>query len=60
MLALIKAILDLGTGYRTYLAALGLLGLSVYQLSEGQVQPAIQSFLAALAAFGIRQAVSNL
>jgi hypothetical protein len=46
-------------GVKTYLAAAGLLGLALWQLSEGQYETAIQSFLAALAAFGLRQAVSR-
>lgn len=46
-------------GYKTYLSALGLLGLAVYQASEGAYQLALQSFLAALAAFGLRQAVAK-
>jgi hypothetical protein len=44
-------------GYKTYLAAAGLIGLSVYQLSQGQVEQAIQNLLAGLAAFGLRNAL---
>lgn len=51
--------MNLINGYKTYLAAAGLLGLALYQFSQGQVEAAIQSFLAALAAFGIRQALNG-
>lgn len=44
-------------GYRTYLAAAGLLGLAVYQVTHGEIEPGIQSMLAALAAFGLRAAL---
>ena len=46
-------------GKKTYLAVAGLLGLAVYQLSIGQPEPAVQSFLAALAAAGLRHAVAK-
>lgn len=46
------------TGYKTYLAAAGLLGLALYQFSQGQVELAIQSLLGAMAAFGLRQALN--
>lgn len=51
--------LDILKGFRTYLAAAGLLGLAVYQFSEGQYETAAQSFLAALAAFGLREALKS-
>lgn len=47
------------TGYKTYLAAAGLFGLGVYQISQGNMEVGIQSLLAGLAAFGIRTAVAN-
>lgn len=46
-------------GWKTYLAALGLLGLAIYQFSQGQIELAIQSLMAALAAFGLRQAIDK-
>jgi hypothetical protein len=46
-------------GKKTYLAAAGLFGLALYQFSVGQVDPAVQSFLAALAALGLRHAVAK-
>ena len=51
--------MELLSGYKTYLAAAGLLGLALYQFSQGQVEAAIQSFLGALAAFGLRQALNG-
>lgn len=46
-------------GYKTYLAAVGLLGLALWQFSQGEYPAAIQSFLAALAAFGLRHAIEK-
>lgn len=51
--------MNLLTGYKTYLAAAGLLGLAVYQFSQGQVELAMQSLLGAMAAFGLRQAMNG-
>lgn len=53
------ALLDLVSGYKTYLAAAGLAGLATYQLSQGQLEPALQSFLAALTAAGLRHAIAK-
>ncbi len=46
-------------GYKTYIAAAGLVGLAVYQASVGQYDQAAQSFLAALSTAGLRRAVSK-
>ena len=46
-------------GYKTYLACAGLFGLALYQFSQGQIEQASQSFLAALAAYGLRSALKN-
>jgi hypothetical protein len=46
-------------GYKTYLAVAGLVGLAVYQASQGQLEAAVQSILAALAAAGLRHAVAK-
>jgi hypothetical protein len=54
------AILALLSGYKTYLAAVGLVGLAVYQISQGQIETALQSFLAAVTATGLRHAVAKL
>jgi hypothetical protein len=54
------AILNLLSGYKTYLAAAGLVGLAVYQLSQGQFEPAIQSVLGAVTAVGLRHAVAKI
>jgi hypothetical protein len=51
--------LRLADGYKTYLAALGLFGLAVYQLSQGDYPAAVQNVLAALAATGLRHAVGK-
>jgi hypothetical protein len=47
------------SGWKTYLAAAGLVGLAIYQVSQGQIEPAVQSILAALAAVGLRSAIST-
>jgi hypothetical protein len=54
------AILNLLSGYKTYLAAAGLFGLAVYQISQGQIDTGVQSFLGALAAAGLRHAVAKM
>jgi hypothetical protein len=54
------AILALLSGYKTYLAAVGLVGLAVYQVSQGQIETALQSFLAAATATGLRHAMAKL
>lgn len=46
-------------GWKTYIAALGLLGLGVYQMSQGQFEVAMQSIMAAFAAFGLRKALER-
>lgn len=46
-------------GRKTYIAAAGLLGLAVYQASVGQYEAAIQSVIAALAATGLRNAITT-
>jgi hypothetical protein len=53
------AIFTLLSGYKTYLAAVGLVGLAVYQVSQGQLETGIQSFLAAAAATGLRHAIAK-
>jgi hypothetical protein len=53
------AFLSVISGYKTYIAAAGLAGLAVYQFSQGQLEPAVQSFLAALTAAGLRHAVAK-
>ncbi|MDX2035965.1 MAG: hypothetical protein SFX72_04890 [Isosphaeraceae bacterium] len=53
------ALLQFVNGYKTYIAAVGLLGLAVYELSMGDVTKAAETFLAALAAAGLRHAVEK-
>lgn len=46
-------------GYKTYIGAAGLLGMAVYNLSQGDYANALQNFSLALAAFGLRAAVAR-
>lgn len=58
MLSAIEKLLLLWKG-KTYLAAIGLVGLAVYNLSVADYTSAITHFLAALAAAGLRSAVTD-
>lgn len=51
--------MDALKGYKTNLAALGLLALAFYEFTQGHMDVAMQSLMGALAAFGLRQAISN-
>ena len=51
--------LDFLTGWKTYLAGAGLIGLAVYQLSLGQYEQAWQSLMAGLALLGLRRAMDR-
>ncbi len=53
-------VLTIAAGWRTYLAAAGLLGYALYQVSNADYPGAWTSLMAALAAFGLRQAVSGV
>jgi hypothetical protein len=46
-------------GYKTYVAAAGLIGLALFQFSSGDYPAAWQSMMAGLAAFGLKHAVSR-
>ncbi len=46
-------------GWKTYLAAAGLVGLALYQVSTADYLTAWQTFMAALAVLGIRHAVAK-
>jgi hypothetical protein len=46
-------------GYKTYIAALGFLGLGIYQMTQGDMQAGIKSITNALMAFGLRQAIGG-
>ena len=46
-------------GCKTYLVAAGLMGLSVYQASVGQCVQALQMFMSAMAAAGLRHVVAK-
>jgi len=52
--------LEIFAGYRTYIAAAGLIGLGVFQFSTGDIAGGIQSFTAGLAALGIREALNGI
>jgi hypothetical protein len=52
-------ILKLVDGYKTYLAAAGLVGLAIFQVSTAQYAAAVQSLLAALTAAGLRNAITK-
>jgi hypothetical protein len=47
------------SGYKTYLAVAGLVGLAIYQFSTGEMESGFQTVLAAAAAAGLRSAVSK-
>lgn len=51
--------MSLTSGWKTYVAAVGLAGLAAYQFSQGDVAGAIQSLFAAAAAAGLRHAVAQ-
>ena len=46
-------------GYKTIVAAVGLVALGVYQLSQGQLELGFQSLMAGLAALGLRHAIEK-
>ena len=52
-------LLALLSGYKTYVAAIGLLGLAVYQFSTGDATNGMHSILAALTAIGLRDAIKK-
>lgn len=47
------------SGWKTYLAAAGLLGLAVHQFSQGQYEIAIQTFMQGLGLLGLRWAIQT-
>jgi hypothetical protein len=55
----VDKILSAVNGYKTYLAAAGLAGLALYDLSAGNYAGAYQSAMAALAAAGLRHAIAK-
>jgi hypothetical protein len=50
-------ILTVLQGYKTYIAAAGLVGLAIYQFSTGQLQEGVQTLLGAAAAAGLHSAI---
>lgn len=51
---------DVLPGYKTYIAVVGLIGLALYQISQGDYNGAVQNILAALAAFGLYNRVTRI
>ncbi len=47
-------------GFKTYIAAIGLICLGVYQISIGQIPQGIHSLLTAFTAAGLRGAISAI
>jgi hypothetical protein len=47
------------SGWKTYTAAAGLIGLAIYQATQGQYDQAIQSLMAGIAALGLRHAIAK-
>lgn len=47
------------SGYKTYISALGLLGLGIFQLSTGSFQAGLQSILAGAAAASLKSAIAT-
>ena len=47
------------TGWKTYLAAAGLMALAIWQTSQGDHQVAVQTFLAGFAVLGLRHAIGK-
>lgn len=46
-------------GYKTIISCIGLVGLGIYQASQGEFGAAMQSFIAALGLFGLRSAMAK-
>ena len=46
-------------GYKTYLGGLGMIGLGVYQLSQGEIQAGLQSLAEGLAVIGIGHKIAK-
>jgi hypothetical protein len=46
-------------GWKTYLAAAGLFGLAVYNFSQGDYPTAWTNLMAAIATFGVRNAMAR-
>ena len=53
-------LLNLVSGYKTYIAAAGLAGLALYQASTGDYPQAFQMLMSALTAAGLRSAIAKI
>lgn len=51
--------LKLFDGYKSVISGVGLVGLGVYQFSQGQYETALQSVMAGLAVLGLRHAIAK-
>jgi hypothetical protein len=54
-----SSVADWFDGKKTYIAALGLAGLALYQLCNGQADAAIGTFSQALGVAGLRHAITK-
>jgi hypothetical protein len=54
------AFLGVLNGYKTYIAAAGLVGLGVFQLSTGQIPLGLQTLFSAMTVAGLRGAIAGL
>lgn len=52
-------VLNFLSGYKTYIAAFGLLGYAIQKLTEGDITEAFRAAAEALAVFGLRVAISK-
>ena len=46
-------------GYKTYIAAAGLFGLALYHFTVGDFSNGLETIMAALAVFGVRNAMAR-
>jgi uncharacterized membrane protein YiaA len=47
-------------GYKTYIAALGLVCLGIYQLTQGETESGIKTIAQGLGLLGLRSAISGV
>ncbi len=48
------------SGYKTYIAAIGLIGLGIYQASKGDIDTGVQSIIQGIAIITGRQAIAKI
>lgn len=59
ILALIKKAQSFASGFKTVVAAVGMVALGVYLVTQGQYENGVSQIMLGLAAFGLRAAVDN-